>query len=217
MKAFVEIPQIDITPAEPEDAPFVAWTVLTALDIDPEGRDDITRCCSDPRSMYSWRHALIARAGGRPVGCIISYDGADYVAMREYTWSRYWSGFSLEEIRRVALETYPGEYYLDSLAILPEYRGRRVEEVYVHTGSGAADVSHEAPQYRGHRIGEALIREAMAQASHRGYSDYALIADIAKPNLQAYYKSIGFTEQEEILFFNHRYKRMKRSASNHSL
>lgn len=174
---------IEIEAAQRSDAPFVAWTVLTALDINPDGRDDMVRCCADDQSMYSWRNALLAKVEGVTVGCIISYDGADYVRMREYTWSRLWGDSSIDEIRGVALETEAGEYYLDSLAVVPECRGCN--------------------------IGRALIEGAMQMAGVRGYNRFGLIADINKPHLLDYYKSIGFREFDEIIFFGHTYKRLK--------
>ena len=173
-----------LRPATIEDAPLVAWTVLTALDMPT---DDITmalRACQREDTLYSWRHATLAADGDRPVGCIIAYEGAKYAEIRESTWNLIWGrDDNADAFADVELETYTDEYYLDSMAILPEYRGKG--------------------------IGRSLLLHAIEQGKKARCSCSTLIVSIDKPRLEVHYQSIGFTECGSIEFFGHKYNRMK--------
>ena len=171
-----------IRKAKESDTEFVAKTVLTALDMDTSDLEWVKASCADPRSMYSWNKSLIAEEDGKPIGCIISYRGDEYLSIREYTWSRLWQGVDQEVIRSSAIETYPGEYYLDSLSIEPCYRGKG--------------------------LGKDLMRAAIDYGASLGYSRFALLVAVEKPRLKEYYASLGFEEDSEVNFFGHRYKRM---------
>lgn len=171
-----------IRKAREDDAEYVAKTVLTALDMDSSGLERVKLSCADPRSMYSWNKSLIAEADGKPIGCIISYPGDNYKAMREYTWSRIWKDIDMETIKNSAIETYPSEYYLDSLAIEPEYRGKG--------------------------LGKSLMLAAMERGRQLGYERFALIVSFDKPRLKDYYAGLGFKVAEDINFFGHTYHRM---------
>lgn len=168
--------------ATEKDVEFVAKTVLTALDMDTSDIEWVKTSCADPKSMYSWNKALIAEEEGNPIGCIISYRGDEYLPIREYTWSRLWEGVDPEIIRKSSIETYPGEYYLDSLSINPEYRGKG--------------------------LGKELMKAAMAYGASLGYKRFALLVAIEKPRLKKYYESLGFKDAGEVNFFGHRYHRM---------
>lgn len=171
-----------IRKAKETDTEFVAKTVLTALDMDTSDLDWVRQSCADPKSMYSCNKALIAEEDGKPIGCIISYRGDDYLPIREYTWSRLWNGVDPDIIRKSAIETYPGEYYLDSLAI--------------------------EPQYRGNGLGKELMCAAMKYGESLGYRKFALLVAVEKPRLKHYYASIGFKDAGEVNFFGHQYYRM---------
>lgn len=164
------------------DTPLVAWTVLTALDMDASDLEWVMESCADHRSMYSWNKAIIATVDGVPAGCIVSYPGDDYESLRQYTWARLWGDVDEEFIRNTPAETGPGEYYLDSLAIKEEYRG--------------------------HNIGKQLMEAAMAHGRELGYNRFGLLVDINKPRLQDYYASLGFSKSHQVLFFGHTYWKM---------
>lgn len=132
--------------------------------------------------MYSWNKSIIAYVEGKPIGVIISYPGDSYDSLRKYIWPRLWGDIDKETIEKTDVEAYPGEYYLDSMAILPEYRG--------------------------YSIGKSLIEAAIEQGRSLGYDKFTLLVDCNKPKLKAYYESIGFNEIGEMIFFGHRYKRM---------
>lgn len=174
-----------IRKAAMEDAPFVAWTVLTALDMTDDDLAGVTESCADPNSMYSYRNALIAEEDGKSVGCLVSYRGEDYAKMREYTWGNLWKEVDVEFIRNTPYETAPGEYYLDSMAILPQYRGRN--------------------------IGKILMEAAIAEGRSMGYEKFGLLVAISKPNLEKYYAGLGFRQVGDVNFFGHLYHKMEAS------
>ncbi|MDE7347068.1 MAG: GNAT family N-acetyltransferase [Muribaculaceae bacterium] len=171
-----------IRKATESDVEYVAKTVLNALDMDTSDLEWVKASCADPKSMYSWNKALIAEDGDKPIGCIISYRGDDYLPIREYTWSRLWEGVDPEIIKRSAIEAYPGEYYLDSLSI--------------------------EQAYRGHGLGKELMRAAIDYGESLGYKRFALLVAVEKPRLKDYYASLGFNEVGKVNFFGHQYHRM---------
>lgn len=173
---------IEVRKSSYENVETIAWTVLTALDMDAEDLEWVKESCSDEMSMYSWNKSIVAHVNGKPVGAIISYPGENYDVLRQYTWKRLWKDIDAGTIRNTEVETYPGEYYLDSMAILPEYRG--------------------------FSIGKSLIEAAIEQGKTQGYKRFTLLVDCNKPRLKAYYKSMGFKETGEMTFFGPRYKRM---------
>ena len=54
---------ITIRDAGKEDVEIVAWTVLTALDMDTDEMEKFIKSCSKDDSIYSWRNAIIATIG----------------------------------------------------------------------------------------------------------------------------------------------------------
>ena len=165
------------------DAGFVAWTVLTALDMDDAHLQEMTEVCADPKSMYSWKNSLIAEMDGRPAGCLVSYPGSDYLRMREYTWPKLWATPEDLRVEVNPPETVPGEYYLDSMAIVPEARGKEI----------------------GHR----LMTAAMERGKSLGIGRFSLIVDVGKPRLREYYAALGFRPVGDCPFFGHLYTRMQ--------
>lgn len=79
-------------------------------------------------------------------------------------------------------ETGPGEYYIDSLAILPAYRG--------------------------FGIGRELIYDAMEEARKNGLRQVGLIVECSKPLLRDYYAELGFVPVREMNAFGDRYLKM---------
>ena len=88
-------------------------------------------------------------------------------------------------------ECLPGEFYLDSMAILPEFRGISYEY------AGSTD-----------RLGHILMLDGIEQGRTKGFQRISLIVDKAKPRLKTYYSALGFRPDGEILFFGHLYDRM---------
>ena len=121
--------KIYIRDATLDDAPFIARVVLAGidmLDIDAklpdEQRDIFEHLVGISRmddTLYSYLNTRIAEIDGNRVGALVAYDGARYAMMREKTFGlvQQTSGMDLS---RNAMDTGPGELYLDSRAILPD-------------------------------------------------------------------------------------------------
>ncbi|MBR1558447.1 MAG: hypothetical protein IJ647_11985 [Prevotella sp.] len=108
--------EVEIISARPEDTDFIAWIVAQGMHMDSVppflkklgARDD---------TLYSWKRTRLLRCDGKLAGGLVSYDGATHEEGRRNTWvmpdGRLLSSGDVPE-------TTAGEYYLDSLAIVPE-------------------------------------------------------------------------------------------------
>ena len=184
-------PIVQLRDATSEDAPFIARVVLAGiemLDMDaalPDNQRDLyehlVEICRMDDTLYSYRNTRIAEVDGNQVGALVAYDGARYAKMREKTFGlvKQTSGMDLNHN---AMETGPGEFYLDSMAILSEYRGAG--------------------------IGKMLMRDRVDYALRNGFQMVTLLVDKDKPRLQKYYESLGFAFSEEMFVFGSWYNKM---------
>lgn len=177
----IDMSGLIIRDATIEDAQFVGWAMLTALDLPVDGPFNKPEVWRRTDILYSWKRARIAQVDGVPVGCLISYPGEEYELLRFLTWKLIF-GETDEDARKFESETFPGEYYLDSLAVLPEYRRRG--------------------------IGKALLLDGIAKGYGMGFNMVTLIVDVDKPSNKAMYERLGFVVHGEMLFFGHYYYRM---------
>lgn len=183
--------------ATPMDAPFIARVVLAGiemLEIDAKVTEEhqpilthLIDICRMDDTLYSYRYTRIAEMEGKTVGALICYDGARYAEMRAKTFGlvQQISGLDLS---KNALETGEGEFYLDSMAIVSECRGRK--------------------------IGLQLMRDRMDWAARNGFRTITLLVDKDKPNLQRYYESLGFMFSEEMFVFGAWYRKLVCVVSN---
>lgn len=177
--------RLHIRQACPEDVPFVAQCVLAAVDLCDFRSESVEKSiaekvCGRDDTLYSYLNARIATLDGKPIGCSLSYDGAIYPEARPRTFR-----FFEREGRPMVVtspETGPGEYYLDSMAVVPEYRGLG--------------------------IGHLLMDDAVSIALSRGFSKVTLLVSCSKPRLQEYYAVKGFVPDCEMDAFGDRYLKM---------
>ena len=126
-----------------EDAAFLATVVVEAIGRElciglagneerlPLVKDLFARLASDPESQYSYKNALIATTDeGKQIGGIIVYDGAHLrrlrrAFVREANEILGWN-VSEEEAETWGDEADPGEIYIDSLYVEPEFRNKGV-------------------------------------------------------------------------------------------
>lgn len=169
-----------------EDVPFIARCVLAAVDLydfSPESLIDSTlteEVCGRGDTLYSWRNTRIAYVEGGTVGCLVSYRGDNYVDVRERTFDVFRKAG--HDIPKTDIETGPGEWYLDSMAIVPEFRG--------------------------HGIGHILMKDGIEIARKHGLHKVALIVECSKPHLRDYYARLGFLPDHELDAFGDRYLKM---------
>jgi len=183
--------KINIRDAKLDDAPFIARVVLAGidmLDIDAKLPDEqraiyehLMDICRMDDTLYSYWNTRIAEVDGNRVGALVAYDGARYASLRAKTFGLV-QQTSCMDLSRNAMETGPGEFYLDSMAVLSDYRGLG--------------------------IGKMLISDRMDYALRNGFQKVTLLVDKDKPRLQRYYESDGFAFDEEMFVFGAWYNKM---------
>ncbi len=175
-------PEIVARKADLGDVTLIANVVCAALGEELAeklrgglGMSLMEQVVAQPDTVYSYKNSLVAEINGESVGAIIGYDGAKMWELRKPTFTL------IEKVTGTAPqleeETGPGEFYLDSLAVLPEYQGQG--------------------------IGAALISEASKQAFANGFNRVALLVDMANPNAERLYARLGFHRDKPVTLLGH--------------
>jgi ribosomal protein S18 acetylase RimI-like enzyme len=175
---------ITLRKATRADSRFIAENVLRALHIDETDNEHIEHLagiCRREDTLYSWHNATIALYNHIPAGLMVAYDGARYRQMRDVTFPLI-SMYVGDDYHNMDDEATAGEYYLDSLAVLPQYRNKG--------------------------IASALIKE-MFRLRDEACIPLATIA-VDPDNGTAYhlYKSHGFRHDGRIMVFGTTYDRL---------
>ena len=169
--------EFTIRDARPDDAPFLAKCIMAGMhfyDFEseiPSARDiydNLIVCEQRDDMLYTYKHTRVAESDGITVGSLLSYPGEIYRDLRHKTFCELWPDLARMDAESEQ-ETGPGDYYLDSLAILPEYR---------HQG-----------------IGKALMQDGIRIGLGLGYKQVALVADSDLPHLIRLYESLGFVPE----------------------
>lgn len=138
------------------------------------------KICVREDVLYSWRNTIIAEIDGVPAGMLTSYEGSEYHGMRERTMVLVKEHLGLE-FPGMEDEARDGEFYLDSLAVLP--------------------------QYRGYGIGRELLKMGIEEGRQRGLV-VTLAVDPVNERAQKLYQSLGFKTVGTMFLFGHTYWKM---------
>lgn len=185
-------PHITIRTARPEDAPAIAQAVAMAIGDEVALRnycgenylDVLTAIARSEGTQYSWQNALVAECNGMVAGAVVGYDGAQLVELRNGTLAII--NQHTGRIPAIADETSAGEYYLDSVAVMPDFRGMGI----------------------GGYLVDAFCEEAFARGDQR----VGLIVDTENPNAELLYVSLGFECVGECDFIGHRMRHLQRGV-----
>lgn len=181
-----------IRPACEEEAAFLARCVCEGIgfeifeqetEFNTRVANELTPLAAWENTLYSYRHALVAEVDGMVVGALISYPGEQYHQMRNITF-RELSAFREQNMDIMPDEAGPGEYYLDTMAVLPQYRRKG--------------------------IGRELMRTRIACAEQH-YPELKITLLVDPDNLHAMhlYESLGFAiVDQNVEAFNHHYWKM---------
>ena len=176
--------KITLRRASVADAQFIAENVLRALHIDETNNSHIEHLASISRredTLYSWCNATIALYDSQPAGLMVAYDGARYRQMRDITFPmiRMYVGDNYSSMDD---EARAGEYYLDSLAVLPEFRRKG--------------------------IASALIQEMFRQRDAAGIPLATIAVDPDNDTAYRLYLRNGFLKDGHVTVFNTTYDRL---------
>ena len=163
---------------------MLAWPVDEILESNGLTREQlhesITLIAANEETIYSYENTLIAEIDGKEVGAMCAYDGADYQRLKQPIVDVLGPDCGFAKMK----ETEAGEFYLDSVGVLPEYRGRG--------------------------IASRIIEAQCERAASLGHKVAGLIVDTSKPQVKALYSRLGFTYLDDKDFFGHTMKHMVR-------
>ena len=175
--------ELNIRKATKDDAPLIAKVVAMAIGEESAvlyGGDNYMKVFEEiallEDSQYSYRNAFVAEVDGNAVGAVVAYDGADLHPLRKSTLDVLSKHIGRE--MQIADETDASEFYLDSLAVLPEYRGRGV--------------------------GVKLILAVKERAFNEYNKNLGLLVDFENPDAERLYKSVGFERADVKDFLGHK-------------
>lgn len=140
--------------------------------------ESVANIAASPETIYSYENSYVAEFGGKIIGAMCGYDGADYQRLKQPVVDMIGEDSGFAQLK----ETEAGEFYLDSVGVLPEYRGRGIAS----------------------RLFEAQI----ARAATLGHKNVGLIVDTDKPQAEALYARLGFEHIDYKDFFGHQMKHM---------
>lgn len=132
-----------IVPAEKSDAPLIGKVVVEAVGEEiarefagDRGVGEVVRLFSNlaarEDAQYSYTNSLKALDDdGAPMGFIVAYDGARLHELRKAFFAELREVLGREMEGQMQDECESGEFYLDSLAVFPQYRGRGVARALI--------------------------------------------------------------------------------------
>ena len=190
---------IEIKNARKEQSPDIARLIMTAMTDDcclhfcgegyglAEFRGMMTMLVEREDSQYSYRNTLVAMDGDRLVGIAVSYDGGRLHELRQ----------AFVEAAKTCIgkdhsgmddETQAGELYLDSLAVLPDYRRQG--------------------------IARRLLKATKEKADRMGLPCVGLLVDKGNPAGESLYVSVGFRYVSDNSWGGHPMKHLTLSNSS---
>lgn len=129
------------------------------------GREDI---------YFSYKNIFVARSNRQILGCILYFRGEDE--------SNFQSISERPLEMEMENESDPDEIYIDSLAVLPECRGKG--------------------------IAKQLVKQVTLEARKQGVQKVGLLADKNKAYLGRMYQTLGFNVTAEVSLLNDHYEKM---------
>ena len=181
-------PEIILRRATIDDSEAIARAVTMAF-----GEDMTRRLCGDrgveiferivrmDNTQNSYRNTIVCTVNGVVAGAICGYDGARLHELRQPALD-----ILREEcgtVIQVTDETSPGEFYLDSIGVMPEMRG--------------------------HGIGARLLERMRDEAFDAGYRRVGLLVDLINPKAERLYERLGFRRVGEVSFLGHKMHHMQ--------
>lgn len=172
-----QLPEITIRKAAIGDAELIATVVCMAVGY---GREHpiypvFRELAQREVAQYSYRNTLVAEVDGVAAGALVGYDGAQLKELREPIFGLLER--HLDSPPKIEDETEAGEFYLDSLGVLPRFRGLGV--------------------------GRRLLTTMRDKAFAAGHERVGLLVDFDNPRAEQLYTSLGWRRVGEKRFLGH--------------
>ena len=166
---------------------MLAWPVEEILESNGityhQLHKSMTTIAGSEQTLYSYENTFVAEVDGKIVGAMCAYDGADYQSLKQPIVDILGPDSGFAQLK----ETEEGEFYLDSVGVIEEYRGRG--------------------------IGSKLFAAQIERGKSLGHKVVGLIVDVDKPQAEALYTRLGFKHLDNKDFFGHPMKHMVISES----
>lgn len=184
-----------IRQAKKSDAPQIAplllviWKDMELPILEVEAEEAITNALIEAIQTedyrYSYRHLHVFEKDGDIAGVLAGYPGKMEPEI-DHAWNEIAKkhGITYDAPIFVDKETFPGEWYLDSI------------------------VTNE--KYRGHGVGTALLAKLTEIAANEGEKVVGLNCDKGNPHAKRLYERLGFHVTGEIKLSGHDYEHMQK-------
>ncbi|MBC2262678.1 GNAT family N-acetyltransferase [Listeria sp. FSL L7-0091] len=184
-----------IRQAKKSDAPKIAplllviWKDMELPILEVETEDAISNALIEAIQTddyrYSYRHLHVFEKDGDIAGVLAGYPGKMEPEI-DHAWNQIAKkhGITYDAPIFVDKETFPGEWYLDSI------------------------VTNE--KYRGHGVGTALLAKLTEIAANDGEKVVGLNCDKGNPHAKRLYERLGFHVTGEIKLSGHEYEHMQK-------
>lgn len=170
-----------IVPAKPEQASEIATLVMLAMNHDccqnfcgnqhtlDEFHRMMTGLVNMDESQHSYRNTLVAMDNeGKIAGACVVYDGKDLKRLRKAFFQAARTHLD-QDFEGMLDETGPEEYYIDSLAVKPEFQKRGIATLLL----------------------QAVIKR------HGGQKPVGLLVDKGNPKAERLYNRVGFVHVDD--------------------
>jgi ribosomal protein S18 acetylase RimI-like enzyme len=184
---------ISISNASKDHSTIIAWLIMTAMSDeccryfygDGHTKDDfhhfMTSLVERTDSQYSYKNTLIATDDDIVIGAAVSYDGGQLHTLRRAFVEGMMHTFH-RNFDNIDDETQAGELYLDSFAVLPQYRNRG--------------------------IGTMLLQATIDKARMLKIPSVGLLVDVGNPDAEQLYLKAGFTFSDDNSWGGHAMKHL---------
>ena len=187
--------KINITPATPDQASHIASLIMEAMNHEccqnlaghqhtlVDFHRVMTRLVEMEDSQYSYRNTLVAMTSdGILAGICVAYDGGKLRQLRRRFIEAAKEAFGID-YSGMADETESGEFYIDSLAVSSNYRGRG--------------------------IASELLKAAITRGQELDIPVTGLLVDKGNPQAESLYSRLGFNYVNDTTWGGHPMKHLQ--------
>ncbi len=186
---------VKIEKAVPNQANIIAGLIMEAMNHDccryfagphhslTDFHAFMTKLVAREDTQYSYRNTLVAIDNGRVAGCCVSYDGKLLRELRKAFIEEVLKTFNMDH-SDMQDETQAGELYIDSLAVLADYRGQGIATL--------------------------LLKSTCQKAKEMGLPA-GLLVDKGNPKAEQLYRRLGFEYVNDTAWGSHPMRHLQKT------